>query len=184
MSDPHPQRLRALSLASAPLLAGLLLVGCSDSSTSTAAGEGTAVTTDDTTADSTDASTADAEHDQDHASDTMADHDHGSDTTAADHDHGSDASSAEHDHADGPLDVEALHDLDDELASGTLDATAQRAVVADYITQVEALKPAAGSPEADLLKLLQDLDAALAAGDLTKAAPLAAQAHDAAHELR
>lgn len=158
MSDLRHPRLRALGLATLPpLVAGLLLVGCSDSSTATAAAGGTAATTDSSLAD-----TAAEDHD----------HDHGSDTTMADHDH-----------ADGPLDVEALHDLDDELAAGTLDPVAQRAVVADYITQVEELKPATGSAEAELLKLLQDLDAALAAGDVATAAPLATRAHDAAHEL-
>ncbi len=91
-----------------------------------------------------------------------AEHDHGADTSAAEHDHGADGATmaADHDHAGGALDVEALHDLDDELAIGKLDATAQRAVVADYIARVEEMKPAAGSPEAELLKLLRDLDAA------------------------
>lgn len=183
MTDSRMHRVRSLGLiAAAPVLISLVLAGCSDSSTPTAAG-GTTVTTDspatDGADDTTDASTT---GDHDHAAD---DQDHGADTTAADHDHGADSGSgaADHDHAGGALDVEALHDLDDELATGKLDATAQRAIVADYIAQVEEMKPTAGSPEADLLKLLQDLDAALAAGDLAKAAPLAAQAHDAAHEL-
>lgn len=176
MTDPRFRRLRSLGLATAaPVLTGLLLVGCSDSATATAT-EGSAVTTDSSASGSTDATTdgtAAEEHE----------HDHGTDTTAAEHDHGTDDSAADHDHAEGALDVEALHDLDDELAGGTLDADRQRAVVADYIEQVEAMKPAAGSPEAELLTLLEDLDAALADGDVAKAAPLAMQAHDAAHEL-
>ena len=179
MTNLRPHRLCSVGLAAAtPVLVSLLLVACSDSSTATAAG-GTAVTTDSSASDDTDATTEVTAAAADH------DHDHGADTTAAEHDHGSDGTTmaADHDHADGALDVEALHDLDDELATGTLDATAQRAVVADYIARVEEMKPAAGSPEAELLKLLRDLDAALAAGDLAKAAPLAAQAHDAAHEL-
>lgn len=186
MTDPRlscrlrlGRRLRSLGLATAtPVLVGLVLAGCSDSSTATAGG--TTVTTDSSASGSTDATTDDTTGDtaaEDH------DHDHGTDTTAADHSHGTDDSAADHDHAEGALDVEALHDLDDELAGGTLDAEKQGAVVADYIEQVEAMKPAAGSPEAELLTLLQDLDAALAAGDLAKAAPLAMEAHDAAHEL-
>ncbi len=64
-----------------------------------------------------------------------------------------------------------------------MDAPAQRAVVAEAIAAVEAMQPAAGSPEAALLVTLQDLDAALEAGDVAAAAALAAEAHEQAHDL-
>lgn len=81
------------------------------------------------------------------------------------------------------VDAEALHELDEELNAGTLDAERQRAVVAEAIAVLEEEMPAAGSPEADLLGILQDLDAALAAGDVEAAAAAATAAHDASHDL-
>lgn len=101
----------------------------------------------------------------------MADGDEG-------HDHGDEMA----DHGD-ELDVSALHEVDEQLANGTLDAMAQRMVVGDYIELFEAKSPEAGTPEAEVLDLLVQLDAALEAGDLAAAAPLAAAAHEAAHDL-
>ncbi len=104
----------------------------------------------------------------------------GGDAEHGDHDHGEEMSDA---HVDDVLDVRALHEVDEQLADGRLDAAAQRTVVADYVAVVEAMEPTAGSTEADLLMALQDLDAALEAGDLATAAGLAAAAHDLAHDL-
>jgi len=130
------------------------------------------------------------------------DHDHAdSDATAdadadADHDHAdSDATAdadadADHDHADSDataetldLDVTALHHVDDELSAGTLDVDAQRAVVADYIAELEALEPAEDSGATELLDLLRELDGALEQQDLAASAVLAKRAHIIAHAL-
>ncbi|MFV0523609.1 MAG: copper chaperone PCu(A)C [Acidimicrobiales bacterium] len=106
----------------------------------------------------------------------------GDDTAGMDHsdmDHGAMGDEAS---ADG-FDPMALHEVDDQLAAGELDPEAQRAVVAANIAGVEAMNPTEGSPEAELLVTLQELDAALAAGDLETASTLAATAHTEAHAL-
>lgn len=87
------------------------------------------------------------------------------------------------DHEDMEIDAGPLHDLDEALAAGTLDVEPQRAVVADYLAHYEALEPAAASPEADLLSILEALDAALEAEDVGTAADAAARAHTALHDL-
>ncbi len=81
------------------------------------------------------------------------------------------------------LDASALHELDEQLAAGNLDAEAQRSVVAEFITAVEAMEPADGSHLAELLVTLHELDDALAAGDLATAAEAASTAHEQAHAL-
>ncbi|MFN3258564.1 MAG: copper chaperone PCu(A)C [Ilumatobacter sp.] len=110
--------------------------------------------------------------------------DHGEmDHDEMDHDE-MDHDEMDHDeHGDTDLDVSALHELDDQLANGALDAMAQRMVVGDYIAAVSAMEPSAESAEAQLLSLLEQLDAALEAGDLEIAASLAAEAHDVAHDM-
>ncbi len=90
------------------------------------------------------------------------------------------------DHDDGEtldIDVALLHHVDEELAAGNLDVDAQRLIVADYITEIEALEPADDSQIAELLTLLGDLDAALEQADLTTASELATAAHELAHGL-
>lgn len=125
----------------------------------------------------------DADMVDDHGGDSAMgdDHDHGDDADKGNDDGDDSAMGADHD--DAGLDVSALHEVDEQLANGRLDAEAQRAVVADYIEVVEAMNGEAGSAEAELLVALQDLDAALAAGDTEAAATLAAAAHDIAHDL-
>jgi periplasmic copper chaperone A len=89
--------------------------------------------------------------------------------------------SGDHDHA---VDASALHDIDEALKAGTLDAATQRPVVAEAIEALEADgMPAADTPEAALLAILMELDAALEAGDLDAASAAATAAHDASHEL-
>ena len=82
------------------------------------------------------------------------------------------------------VDSEALHEIDEQLAAGTLDADAQRSVVAEAIAVLTMEgEPAADSPAANLLGILRTLDEALADGDVTAAADAAAAAHEAAHDV-
>lgn len=102
------------------------------------------------------------------------------------HDHGDEGEEDAHDtHTEGSaeLDVTALHEIDEQLAAGNLNVEAQREVVAGYIEMIEASHPEAGSSEEQLLAILHDLDAALAAEDRENAAVLATEAHDLAHDL-
>ncbi|MGF1596019.1 MAG: hypothetical protein ACFCVK_03670 [Acidimicrobiales bacterium] len=85
--------------------------------------------------------------------------------------------------ADLTLDIRALHEIDDRLNTGMLDAASQRPVLAGYIEALEAAQPADGTPQASLLTVLYDLDAAIAAGDIATAAPLATSAHGLSHEF-
>jgi copper(I)-binding protein len=88
------------------------------------------------------------------------------------------------DHQSAEVDSDALHDIDEQLAAGTIDAAAQRAVVAEAIAALTVEgDPATGTPEANLLGILRALDEALADDDLAAAAEAAAAAHDAAHDL-
>lgn len=100
-------------------------------------------------------------------------------------DHGSEESgdhaAGEEDHA-GP--AESLHDVDEQLAAGTLDAENQLSVVRAEIQKlVIDGEPAAGTPAAEYHQVLLDLEAAIEAGDVEAAAPLATMAHDMGHEL-
>jgi copper(I)-binding protein len=89
------------------------------------------------------------------------------------------------DHMDemGAPDSSALHELDEELAAGTLEPDRQRPIVQEFIAYLEADIPAAGSEQAELLAILQELDAALESGDLPAAAAAATAAHEASHAL-
>lgn len=88
------------------------------------------------------------------------------------------------DHHHGAVDADALHELHEQLSDGTLDTATQRPVVAEAIAALMAEgEPAAGTPEADMLAVLQELDAALVAGDLAAATAAADTAHEAAHDL-
>lgn len=90
--------------------------------------------------------------------------------------------SGEHEHA--KVDAGALHEVDEQLAAGTLDAAMQQPIVTEAIAALTMEgEPAAGTPEANLLGILRTLDEALTDGDLTAAADAAAAAHEAAHEL-
>jgi copper(I)-binding protein len=81
------------------------------------------------------------------------------------------------------IDVGPLHGLDDELIAGDLAPRRQRAVVADYVALIDGYDVPEGSPEAELLALLNDLDAALADEDLATATAIAGEAHDLAHAI-
>ena len=87
-------------------------------------------------------------------------------------------------HHGAKVDSEALHEIDEQLAAGTLDAALQQPIVAEAIAVLTMEgEPAAGTPEADLLGILRTLDEALLDGDVMAAADSAAAAHDAAHDL-
>lgn len=118
--------------------------------------------------------------------------DHGS--TDADHSHHEDHGSTGDDEsamggdgsgAGGPMviDVGPLHGIDDELIAGDLAPRRQRAIIADYLSLIESHDPADGTPEADLLALLVDLDAALADRDMAASVAIAGEAHDLAHAI-
>ena len=85
--------------------------------------------------------------------------------------------------AAGGLDTAAIHELAEELEAGTIDAAAQRPVVAEAMAALEAMAPADGTPEAELLALLGELDAALEAGDLEAATAVAVEAHEISDSL-
>ena len=85
--------------------------------------------------------------------------------------------------AAGGLDTAAIHDLAEELEAGTIDAAAQRPVVGEAMAALEAMAPMAGSPEAELLALLGELDTALEAGDLEAATAVAVEAHEISDTL-
>lgn len=99
--------------------------------------------------------------------------------------HGSEESG---DHAAGEEDhsgpAESLHDVDEQLQAGMLDAENQLSVVRAEIEKlVMEGEPADGTPEAEYHQVLLDLEAAIEAGDVEAAAPLATMAHDMGHEL-
>ena len=143
----------------------------------------------------------DMDHEHDHGA--ADDHEHDQDTDENEHDHGAaDENENEHDHgaaddhenehdhgaddeasADDPLDVRWLHELDDELADGTLDPDRQRSVIAPFIAHYEEMAPAEATDEAELLAALRDLDQALVDQDLDRAAALAKAAHETAHHI-
>lgn len=152
---------RIVSFVKVVALAAVVAAGCGRGGSSTAAA-GVPVAGVTTTAAS---GAADHDHDYDHD---------GSTSTAA---------AAAASPAAGVLDVEALHDVDMDLSNGTLDAPAQRVVVAAARKVLADARPATGSKEAALVALLDELDLALAAGDVAKASPLASKVHDAAHDL-
>lgn len=84
---------------------------------------------------------------------------------------------------DGGLDTAAIHELAEELEAGTIDAAAQRPVVAAAMAALEAMAPADGTPEAELLALLGELDGALESGDLEAATAVAVEAHEISDTL-
>lgn len=85
--------------------------------------------------------------------------------------------------AAGGLDTEAIHELAEELEAGTIDAAAQRPTVAEAMAALEMMAPADGTPAAELLALLGELDAALEAGDLEAATAVAVEAHEISDSL-
>jgi periplasmic copper chaperone A len=104
-------------------------------------------------------------------------HDHdGHDHDGHDHDgHGT---------ADG-LDAYAwkVHELDDELHVGVYEPERQRKFVAGFRAALLGAEVPAGFDRDGLVAVLDELDAALEAGDVKAAAALAFRAHDLAHDL-
>lgn len=87
----------------------------------------------------------------------------------------------------GPPDPHLLHDLDDELHAGVFDQQRQLAMVATFRASLDHAA-ATGALPADfdletMTQALDDLEAALVAGDVELAAQLAFEAHDIAHGL-
>jgi len=76
------------------------------------------------------------------------------------------------------FDIEALHGVDDQINEGTFDPATQGPIVN------AALALVSGTPGlVELETALADLSAAIADRDAEAAAPLAAAAHDVAHDL-
>jgi periplasmic copper chaperone A len=116
---------------------------------------------------------------------------HGDDGGVHDHDgHHSDGQDHDghdhdgHDAGDG-LDAYAwkVHELDDELHVGVYEPERQRAFVAGFRAALLGAEVPAGFDRDGLVAVLDELDAALEAGDVKAAAALAFRAHDLAHDL-
>ena len=108
------------------------------------------------------------DHDHDH------DHDHGHDH---DHDHDHDAMHG------ASLDADALHALDDELHAGVLEPERQRMVVDAALASLEHTEIPENVDREVFADLLEQLDAALEAGDIDAAKTLAFEVHDMAHMI-
>ena len=79
------------------------------------------------------------------------------------------------------FDVEALHDLDDQLYEGTLDASTQGPIISAALEQLVGVD---GDADIDRLReMLTELATAIENGDLPGATALAADGHDLAHDL-
>jgi copper(I)-binding protein len=83
----------------------------------------------------------------------------------------------------GDLDLGALHDLDDELHVGVFEPERQREFVAGFRAALLAADVPEGFDTDGLVAVLDELDAALTAGDVPGAAALAFRAHALAHDL-
>jgi periplasmic copper chaperone A len=88
----------------------------------------------------------------------------------------------EHHGGDG-VDAWKIHDLDDELHLGVYEPERQRAFVARFRAALLGADLPDGFDRDGLVAVLDDLDAALAAGDVAAAAALAFRAHDLAHDV-
>ena len=94
------------------------------------------------------------------------------------------AHDAMHDGEAATLDADALHALDDELHMGVLEPERQRALVASSLAALDQLDEVPAGIDVDRLReALIELDAALEAGDLDAAKPLAFEVHDLTHAL-
>lgn len=81
------------------------------------------------------------------------------------------------------LDINALHQLDDDLRDGVLDPVSQRRVVADALTTTAVVQFPADFDTAAVISALYKLDEALIAEDVRTAAQWAFIVHDLAHAL-
>ena len=134
-----------------------------------------------------------AAHDHSAATeDEAAAHDHSAATEdAAAHDHSAAADTGDHDHADAALaaliealPVASVHGLDDSLSKGEIPDYAESTMETPLETLVDGAWPEVMQAEITGIRAhAEELKAALQAGDLATAQPLAAELHDLLHAL-